>query len=314
MTPAQPATRLASAPNLSLPSANRVDGAKNGPLAALAGPRVVHSHAALGQLRTLLDGVKATLQDQTGTASAPRSAPPAAAPESNGTNLAPLTAPECIEVIDQLYVWLKHELARQALLEQEVCSVQAVLSKTRAELLGAQVTARRAHRLALHDSLTALPNRRFFRDRLDQALLLAAPQRRALAVLYLDLDGFKAINDAHGHDVGDELLKIIASRLTRAVRAEDVVSRLGGDEYACLVADFPNRKQLTHLARKLFLAIAAPCKLGTLHLIVRPSIGIALCPSDGETVDALLKSADAAMYYAKRRGSGCAFFDQRVGG
>lgn len=264
---------------------------------------------ALGPLRTLLDTVKATLRgslDAQSHALQPQ--------ESNPAGRTHLSAPECIEVIDQLYVLLKHELARQSLLEQEVCAAQAALLKTRAELMGAQVTARQAHRRALHDELTALPNRGFFRDRLDQALRVAVPQRRALAVLYLDLDGFKAVNDLHGHDVGDELLRVIASRLTRAVRTEDVVSRLGGDEFACLLAGSPSRKQLAQLAGKLVAAIAAPCKLGVLKLSVSASIGIAVCPSDGETVDALLKNADAAMYYAKRRGNCLAFFDQGVGG
>ena len=96
--------------------------------------------------------------------------------------------------------------------------------------------------------------------------------------------------------------------LARAVRASDVVGRLGGDEFACLLADLPGREQLCHLACKLFDAVSAPVKVGTLRLTVRPSIGIAVCPTDGASTDELLKSADAAMYAAKRDRSGYAFF------
>jgi diguanylate cyclase (GGDEF)-like protein len=131
-------------------------------------------------------------------------------------------------------------------------------------------------------------------------------------VLYLDLDGFKPINDLHGHDAGDELLRIVAARLARSIRAEDMVCRLGGDEFACLLSDPLNRERLGHLACKLFDAVSAPLQLGPLKLTVRPSIGIAVCPTDGATTDALLKCADAAMYRAKRHQSGYAFFDPQT--
>ena len=130
-------------------------------------------------------------------------------------------------------------------------------------------------------------------------------------MLYLDLDDFKKVNDTHGHAVGDELLRVVAARLSRSVRADDVVSRLGGDEFACLLGDLPAREQLSHLACKVLDAVAAPCQIGPLRLHIRPSIGIAVCPSDGETADLLLEHADAAMYNAKRHRSGYAFFDEQ---
>ena len=131
-------------------------------------------------------------------------------------------------------------------------------------------------------------------------------------MLYLDLDGFKPINDIYGHATGDELLKIVAARLNQAVRSEDMVSRLGGDEFACLLSDLPSREQLSHMACKLFDAVSAPVKIGQLTLTVRPSIGMAMCHDDGATAEELIKNADVAMYRAKRQQSGYAFFDERA--
>lgn len=217
---------------------------------------------------------------------------------------------DCAQALDQVQTTLGQEIARRQQLELEVFDVRTALAQARAELRGTQAGERRARHLALHDSLTALPNRSFFGERLEHALAIAAPQRRALAVMYLDLDGFKPVNDTHGHAAGDELLRVVAARLARAVRAEDMVSRLGGDEFGCLIAGSPSREQLSQLARKLLEAVAARCKIGQIRIRVRPSIGIAICPEDGTTAEALLKSADAAMYYAKRQRTGHAFSDQ----
>jgi diguanylate cyclase len=211
--------------------------------------------------------------------------------------------------LDQLHATLAHELGRHRQLEREALQARAALALAHAALVGTQAGEQRARHMALHDGLTSLPNRSFFRERLGAALAGPARHRPTLAVLYLDLDGFKPINDAHGHDVGDELLRVVALRLARAVRADDMVSRLGGDEFACLIGDVMNRGQLQHLACKLFDAISAPLKIGTLTFTVRPSIGIAICTEHGSTTDTLLKHADAAMYWAKRQQTGYAFFE-----
>jgi diguanylate cyclase len=217
---------------------------------------------------------------------------------------------DCVDALDQLHMTLRHELGRRLEFELEASDARTALALARAELAGTQAGERRARHLALHDGLTSLPNRSCFREQLDQALSQGEPQRRAIAVMYLDLDGFKPVNDAHGHDAGDELLRIVAARLMRAVRAEDTVSRLGGDEFACLLDGMSSREHLSQLARKLFLAVSAPVTIGKLRLNVRPSIGIALCPDDGATAESLLKNADAAMYRAKRQQTGYAFFNQ----
>jgi diguanylate cyclase (GGDEF)-like protein len=216
---------------------------------------------------------------------------------------------ECVTALDQLQATLKHEIERSRQLEREVVFAQTALADARAELIGTQAGERRARHLAQHDSLTSLPNRAYFRERLVDAL--GDAERHPLAVVYLDLDGFKLINDGHGHDAGDELLQIVAVRMARAVRAGDMVSRIGGDEFACLLVGLPPGKlQLTRLACKLFDAVSTPFKIGKLKLSVRPSIGISIFPADGLTVDALLKNADTAMYRAKQRQTGYAFFDQ----
>jgi diguanylate cyclase (GGDEF)-like protein len=215
---------------------------------------------------------------------------------------------ECVSALDQLHLTLSHELARRQQLELEVFETQTALAQTRSQLAGTQAGERRARHLAMHDDLTALPNRSYFRDQLDQALADADLKEQPIAVMYLDLDGFKAVNDAHGHHAGDEFLKIVAARLRRAVRAQDTVSRLGGDEFGCLLTGMPSRDHLGTLAFKLLLAVSAPFKIGTLTLSVRPSIGIATRSSDGESADLLLKHADAAMYRAKREHTGYSFF------
>jgi diguanylate cyclase (GGDEF)-like protein len=193
-------------------------------------------------------------------------------------------------------------------LELEVAALRALLAKAQEELTGAQEREKRARYLAFHDDLTALPNRRFFRERLGLALRSEEAGVPPLAVLYLDLDGFKALNDLYGHDTGDALLSAVARRLSHALRAEDLVSRLAGDEYACLISGVSSRKRLQQMAATLFHAVSAPFKIGTLELTVRPSIGIAMYPNDGSTTDELMKAADSAMYMAKRQKSSYAFF------
>lgn len=213
----------------------------------------------------------------------------------------------CIAALDHLQQALRCERRQRRQLEREVSETRAALANARAALVGTRAEERRARYLALHDSLTSLPNRRSFLERLDQALRSVTPRRPGLAVIYIDLDQFKPVNDAHGHVTGDELLRIIAARLSRAVRAADGMSRLGGDEFGCIVADLPTRKQLSELVHKLIDAVSAPVTVGDRVLTVHPSIGIATYPADGASAEALLKSADTAMYHAKRHRVGFAF-------
>lgn len=212
----------------------------------------------------------------------------------------------------QLQLRLQREATLRRRLDSALRDARAELERTGAELVALQERERLARHQAQHDGLTSLPNRSLFIARMGQALQRSLPQHQAFGVLYLDLDGFKRINDDHGHRVGDELLNIVGVRLTRAVRAGDLVGRLGGDEFACLPAQGLTVEQMSRLACHLFDAISAPLRLGHLLFAVRPSIGVAMCPNDASTVEALLDCADSAMYQAKRRQSGYAFYDRSV--
>ncbi len=236
---------------------------------------------------------------------------------------------DCVAALTQLHAQVAQERAAQKRMARELEQVEEALARARQELGTTRAGERRALHQARHDGLTQLPNREHFHQRLSDALAqslpglpspshpqlqlhlqaLPAAPGSALAVLYLDLDGLKPINDQHGHQAGDQLLRIVASRLSRAVRREDMVCRMGGDEFACLLTQALSREQLSHLACKLFDAVSAPLKIGALELTVRPSIGIAVCPADGATADGLLRNADSAMYHAKRRQLGYAFFE-----
>lgn len=163
----------------------------------------------------------------------------------------------------------------------------------------------RIRQLAFFDPLTGLPNRRLLSDRLDQALALASRYQRLAAVLFVDLDRFKDINDAYGHSVGDEVLKIVAQRLSACVRYSDTVSRQGGDEFVVLLPEVANAANAEMLAQKILDVLAKPVVLGENRLSATPSVGIALYPDDGEDGEALVTRADKAMYAAKTAGRNC---------
>ncbi len=221
------------------------------------------------------------------------------------------SAPDCLLALEQLHDRLAEERGRAVRVAGELARANVALAAADSALGIRQAAERRAPRLGSHEAPTALPGRDRFRQRLAQALGPVDRRPPALAVFVLELDRFKPINDQHGHDAGDALLRIVAGRLAGVVRAGDMVCRLGGDEFAFLVGDPMEREQLSHLACKLFEAVAAPLRLGPLDLSVRPSIGIARCPTDGNTAAALLKHADAAMLRARRHRLGHAFFDRR---
>lgn len=157
--------------------------------------------------------------------------------------------------------------------------------------------------LAHHDALTGLPNRALFGDRLQQALAAAKRNNGHFALLFLDLDGFKPINDDHGHEAGDTVLKMVAQRLLACVRSVDTVARLGGDEFAVILGELENPGEATIVAEKILQAIAHPMALenGT-QCSIGTSIGISTYPENGNSVDGLLAAADVAMYDSKRHG------------
>ena len=156
-----------------------------------------------------------------------------------------------------------------------------------------------AHR-ALHDALTNLPNRELLRDRIEGALARAERHGSGVAVCFLDLDGFKVLNDTHGHAAGDEILRVVADRLREAVRADDTVARFGGDEFVIVCHDVLNEERATTIARRVAAAVAVPVALqGQDDVVLRASIGVVL-GRPGAVPDALVRDADTAMYKAKR--------------
>lgn len=155
---------------------------------------------------------------------------------------------------------------------------------------------------AQHDVLTDLPNRVLFNDRLTQAITLAERQGKQLAVMFVDLDHFKKINDSLGHDVGDKLLQSVAGRLAACIRRSDTVSRLGGDEFVVLLSQVEHAEDAAFSARKILRALTAPHSIDNKNLDINVSIGVSTYPSDGQDAEGLINRADNAMYEAKQHG------------
>lgn len=158
---------------------------------------------------------------------------------------------------------------------------------------------------ANNDDLTGLPNRRLLEDRMTQAQKTANRTQSVVAVLFLDLDHFKVVNDAHGHDVGDKLLIQVAERLTHLLRAEDTVARVGGDEFVVLLPDLSDEKQAIVAAEKIVSELIKPFVVAGHVLQLGASVGIALYPAHSDDLHHLIKFADSAMYVAKRQGRNC---------
>jgi diguanylate cyclase (GGDEF)-like protein/PAS domain S-box-containing protein len=175
-------------------------------------------------------------------------------------------------------------------------------AQLQAEIVERRQAEARVHHMAYHDSLTGLPNRALLADRLDRAMLAAQRSDRGLAVMFIDLDRFKTINDSLGHMTGDQLLKEVASRLCGSVRASDTVARLGGDEFVVLLPGIRNADESSHVAQKIIDTLSVPVPLEGRMLHISPSIGICMYPDDGKDVATLMRNADAAMYHAKASG------------
>lgn len=204
------------------------------------------------------------------------------------------------------------ELHRQTLIQ---ANEHLVISTIKAQELAEQIelTKVKLNHVAHHDALTDLPNRMLLQDRLSQAIDVARRQGSHLAVMFLDLDRFKHINDSLGHAVGDELLVSVARRLVGCVRQSDTVSRQGGDEFLMLLPDIEHAEQAALFAQKIIAALTAPHHAGEQDLHVTVSLGISIYPDDGLDAQTLIKSADTAMYHAKDNGrNNYKFFKQEM--
>jgi diguanylate cyclase (GGDEF)-like protein len=165
-------------------------------------------------------------------------------------------------------------------------------------------TSRQMFRLAQHDVLTGLPNRLLLHDRLTEAIAMGHRHNKPLALCFVDVDGFKAVNDLLGHAGADEVLRSIAVRLTEALRLTDTVSRIGGDEFVILLSEITHVEDAALVAKKILRAIAGPHRVESQDVRVTASLGVSLYPDHGQDADTLITNADAAMYYAKRAGPG----------
>jgi diguanylate cyclase (GGDEF)-like protein/PAS domain S-box-containing protein len=174
------------------------------------------------------------------------------------------------------------------------CNIRDITERKRQE--------RELVNIGTHDALTSLPNRVLFDDRLKIALAHAMRSQKKIAVMLLDLDRFKEVNDTLGHDVGDKLLQAVGDRLTKLLRKMDTIARLGGDEFLLLLPQIGHEKYAVTIAQKIIVAFHKPFVVDAHEIVITVSIGVVIAPDDGDDTDILVKSADIAMYYAKGLG------------
>ena len=219
------------------------------------------------------------------------------------------------EAADDLHranIELSKEVTERVVIETELADTKADLADVRDDLSKSQAKEQETRKSSLHDALTGLPNRVSFEQGLDRGLRQAKRHGWGLALLFIDIDKFKGVNDSHGHGLGDQVLLMMADRLQSFLREEDTVSRWGGDEFACLVLEVKQEADVTRLAEKMVNRIAEACEFDGIVLSIRVSIGIAIYPADGETAASLFKNADTAMFRAKRTEKRVVLFREAV--
>jgi diguanylate cyclase (GGDEF)-like protein len=201
--------------------------------------------------------------------------------------------------LNQVNTQLAKEVTERADVDSDLADTKIDLADVREDLSKSQASEREAKKQSLQDPLTGLANRALFEQVLDHGLIQAKRHGWGLAVLFIDIDQFKSINDSYGHDLGDKVLLMVANRLQYSLREEDTVSRWGGDEFVCLLLEVKQEADVSRLAKKMVSRIAEACEFNGTVLSIKVSIGIAIYPADGKTADSLFKNADTAMYKAK---------------
>ncbi len=205
---------------------------------------------------------------------------------------------EAIEIMQSANA-LTRKWQNERIVRNQVETLEQVVT---ARTQGLETANKQLRHLATHDVLTGLPNRVLLDDRIGQCIALADRQGQTFAVIVLDLDRFKVVNDSFGHRVGDELLREVAQRLKSVVREIDTVARLGGDEFVLIITQSPERDEIQAVASRIIEVMQAPVRIAGVEIHTSPSIGIAVYPHDASTTETLLAHADAAMYYAKQQG------------
>ncbi|WP_103667393.1 GGDEF domain-containing protein [Pseudanabaena sp. BC1403] len=203
------------------------------------------------------------------------------------------------EDLDYVNAELTKQVEERIDIESELRQTRKELFELRTDLSESQAKEKDARHSALHDPLTGLPNRLLLEQHLDHGLTQSRRHGWKLALMFIDLDKFKNINDTYGHDVGDKVLITVAKRLQDFVRGEDIVSRWGGDEFICVLLNIKLEEEVIKLANKMVARISEDCDFDGTIVSVGASIGIAICPRDGETADILFKQVDRAMYRSK---------------
>jgi diguanylate cyclase (GGDEF)-like protein len=216
---------------------------------------------------------------------------------------------------------LRKKLARseanRGLLEEANASHMAVLKVRSAEIEASRELIRQSEAryksLALYNSLTGLPSRVLFQEHLTRAIAYAEKEHRLVALLFIDLDWFKTVNDHGGHESGDIVLTETGQRLVSCVRDEGIVARIGGDEFVVMLEGLAERQAAVRMAERILAVMGNPFRVKGQSIVVGASIGISIYPFHGENIDTLLKNADAAMYGVKRRGrNGWGYYNNRV--
>jgi diguanylate cyclase (GGDEF)-like protein len=216
------------------------------------------------------------------------------------------------EDMHEANIELAKEVTERVVIEAKLADTKTALAEVRDDLSRAQAKEKETRKSSLQDALTGLPNRVSFEQDLDRGLSQAKRHGWGLAVLFIDIDNFKSVNDSYGHGVGDMVLLMMANRLQSFLRDEDTVSRWGGDEFVCILLEVKQEADVTRLAEKMVNRIAEACEFDGIVLSIRASIGIAIYPSDGETADTLFKHADAAMFRAKGTEKRVVLFSETV--
>jgi diguanylate cyclase (GGDEF)-like protein/PAS domain S-box-containing protein len=200
--------------------------------------------------------------------------------------------------VEEHYIWFEGNftciLNEDGGLDHVIGSVREIMDRKKYELL--------LQKMAYHDPLTAIPNRRFFMEQLEREMTAADQRGSSLALLYLDVDHFKHINDTLGHEVGDELLTHFVQRIQSSLRLTDTIARLGGDEFVIILSDVSTQEQAAFIAERICVSLQQPWELSANKLISSSSIGVALYPQHGTCAQSLLRHADQALYIAKREG------------